>query len=48
MPQIPAKVSSLSAKATDNAGISQPISIPNWNPQGYLNNSCHRIAIQAV
>ncbi len=34
------------AKATDSAGISQSISIPNWNPQGYLNNSCHRIAIK--
>ncbi|MBK7429172.1 MAG: sulfite oxidase [Saprospiraceae bacterium] len=36
------------AKATDSAGISQPISIPNWNPQGYLNNSCHRIAIKVA
>ncbi len=36
------------AKATDTNGISQPMVIPAWNPGGYLNNSCHRIAIKVV
>jgi len=34
------------AKATDNNGISQPMILPGWNPKGYLNNACHRIAIK--
>ncbi|MCB9235836.1 MAG: sulfite oxidase [Bacteroidia bacterium] len=34
------------AKATDTKGVSQPMVIPNWNPKGYLNNACHRIAIK--
>ncbi len=33
-------------KATDSNNISQPMVIPAWNPGGYLNNSCHRIAIK--
>lgn len=36
------------AKATDGAGRSQPMVLPGWNPKGYLNNACHRIAVQAV
>jgi DMSO/TMAO reductase YedYZ molybdopterin-dependent catalytic subunit len=36
------------AKATDSKGIAQPMMIPAWNPGGYLNNSCHRIAIKVV
>jgi DMSO/TMAO reductase YedYZ molybdopterin-dependent catalytic subunit len=36
------------AKATDSNGKAQPMVLPGWNPRGYLNNSCHRIAIQAV
>ncbi len=36
------------AKATDANAISQPMVIPAWNPGGYLNNSCHRIAIKVV
>lgn len=36
------------AKATDSYSISQPMVIPAWNPGGYLNNSCHRIAIKVV
>ena len=36
------------AKATDTNAISQPMVIPAWNPGGYLNNSCHRIAIKVV
>lgn len=35
------------ARAVDKEGRSQPM-LPGWNPQGYLNNSCHRIAVQAV
>ncbi|MEB2786004.1 sulfite oxidase [Algoriphagus persicinus] len=34
------------AKATDNQGTSQPMVIPGWNPKGYLNNACHRIAVK--
>lgn len=32
------------ARATDDAGISQPFAI-DWNPKGYLNNTFHRIAV---
>ena len=35
------------ARATDEAGVSQPMLVPGWNPKGYLNNACHRIAVQA-
>lgn len=34
------------AKATDETGRSQPMVVPGWNPQGYLNNACHRIAVK--
>ena len=34
------------ARATDNDGLSQPMLVPGWNPKGYLNNACHRIAVQ--
>ncbi|WP_200974303.1 sulfite oxidase [Echinicola sp. 20G] len=34
------------AKATDANGVSQPMVVPGWNPKGYLNNACHRIAIK--
>ena len=34
------------ARATDSKGISQPMVLPGWNPKGYLNNACHRIAIK--
>jgi DMSO/TMAO reductase YedYZ molybdopterin-dependent catalytic subunit len=34
------------AKATDSRGVSQPMLLPGWNPKGYLNNACHRIAIK--
>ena len=33
-------------QATDSAGVSQPMVIPGWNPKGYLNNACHRIAVK--
>ncbi|KEA64776.1 putative molybdenum containing oxidoreductase [Marinobacterium lacunae] len=36
------------AKATDAQGRSQPMVVPGWNPKGYLNNACHRIAVQIV
>ena len=36
------------AKATDENGVSQPMILPGWNPKGYLNNACHRVAVQAV
>ena len=34
------------ARATDSEGSTQPIILPGWNPKGYLNNACHRIAIK--
>jgi DMSO/TMAO reductase YedYZ molybdopterin-dependent catalytic subunit len=34
------------AKATDTQGTAQPMVLPGWNPKGYLNNACHRIAIK--
>ena len=36
------------ARAVDSQGRSQPMVLPGWNPKGYLNNACHRIAIQVV
>jgi len=36
------------AKATDSKGKSQPMVIPAWNPKGYINNACHRIAVKVV
>jgi DMSO/TMAO reductase YedYZ molybdopterin-dependent catalytic subunit len=36
------------ARAVDEKGVSQPMLVPGWNPQGYLNNACHRIAVQVV
>jgi DMSO/TMAO reductase YedYZ molybdopterin-dependent catalytic subunit len=36
------------ARATDTNGVSQPMVIPAWNPGGYLNNACHRIAVKVV
>ncbi|MFT4986905.1 MAG: sulfite oxidase [Flavobacteriales bacterium] len=34
------------ARATDSNNFSQPMVLPGWNPKGYLNNACHRIAIK--
>jgi DMSO/TMAO reductase YedYZ molybdopterin-dependent catalytic subunit len=34
------------ARATDVKGRAQPMVLPGWNPKGYLNNACHRIAIK--
>ena len=36
------------ARAIDSSGRSQPMVVPGWNPKGYLNNSCHRIAVYVV
>ncbi|MDJ0939882.1 MAG: sulfite oxidase [Woeseiaceae bacterium] len=36
------------ARATDDAGVAQPMVLPGWNPKGYLNNACHRIAVQVA
>ncbi|MDG2107450.1 MAG: sulfite oxidase [Woeseiaceae bacterium] len=32
-------------RATDDIGRAQPMLLPGWNPRGYLNNACHRIAV---
>jgi len=34
------------ARATDTNGVAQPMVLPGWNPKGYLNNACHRIAVK--
>ena len=34
------------ACAEDEQGYSQPVVLPGWNPRGYLNNACHRIAVE--
>ena len=36
------------ARAVDDEGVSQPVVLPAWNPRGYLNNACHRIALEVV
>jgi sulfite oxidase len=36
------------AMATDSEGKSQPMLSPGWNPKGYLNNACHRIAVKVI
>ncbi|WP_343487145.1 sulfite oxidase [Allomuricauda sp. d1] len=36
------------ARATDSRRKSQPMVLPGWNPKGYLNNACHRIAVKVV
>lgn len=35
-------------KAMDMEGRAQPMVVPGWNPRGYLNNACHRVAVQVV
>lgn len=34
------------ARAVDSAGVSQPMVTPGWNPNGLMNNSCHKIGIR--
>lgn len=36
------------ARATDTSGATQPMLLPGWNPRGYLNNACHRIAVKVL
>lgn len=36
------------ARAEDQNGKMQPMILPGWNPKGYLNNACHRIAVQVL
>ncbi|WP_119459110.1 sulfite oxidase [Rhodospirillaceae bacterium SYSU D60014] len=36
------------ARATDKDGKMQPPVVPGWNPRGYGNNMCHRIAVFAA
>lgn len=36
------------ARAVDEKGDSQPMVLPGWNPRGYLNNACHRIAVRVI
>ncbi|MEM8566906.1 MAG: sulfite oxidase [Bacteroidota bacterium] len=36
------------ARASDDVGKMQPMVVPGWNPKGYLNNACHRIAVKSV
>ncbi|MEB8329215.1 sulfite oxidase [Flavobacteriaceae bacterium KMM 6897] len=36
------------AKAIDSNGYAQPMLVPGWNPKGYLNNACHRIAVKVI
>ncbi len=33
-------------RAVDEKGVSQPMLAPAWNPGGYLNNACERIAVK--
>lgn len=34
------------ARASDSNNVTQPMLLPGWNPKGYLNNACHRIAVK--
>lgn len=36
------------ARAEDDLGRTQPMVLPGWNPRGYLNNACHRIAVMVT
>lgn len=36
------------SRATDSQGTAQPMLIPGWNPKGYLNNACQRIAVKVT
>ena len=36
------------ARATDTQNTAQPMLLPGWNPKGYLNNACHRIAVKII
>ena len=36
------------ARASDDRGKTRPMVLPGWNPKGYLNNACHRIAVNVA
>lgn len=36
------------ARAEDELARTQPMLVPGWNPKGYLNNACHRIAVNVA
>jgi DMSO/TMAO reductase YedYZ molybdopterin-dependent catalytic subunit len=36
------------SRAVDDAGRAQPMVVPGWNPGGYLNNACHRLAVRVT
>jgi DMSO/TMAO reductase YedYZ molybdopterin-dependent catalytic subunit len=36
------------SRAIDENNVAQPMLVPGWNPKGYLNNRCHRIAVNVV
>jgi DMSO/TMAO reductase YedYZ molybdopterin-dependent catalytic subunit len=36
------------ARAVDDQARSQPMVLPGWNPRGYLNNACHRVAVMVT
>ena len=36
------------ARAEDENRVAQPMVLPGWNPRGYLNNACHRIAVSVA
>ncbi|MDE6958382.1 MAG: molybdopterin containing oxidoreductase, partial [Helicobacter apodemus] len=36
------------ARAVDSEGKSQPMVLAQWNPNGYLNNACHRVNVMGV
>ncbi|MBX2078504.1 sulfite oxidase [Campylobacter peloridis] len=36
------------ARAIDNKGNSQPMVLAQWNPNGYINNACHRVNVFGV
>lgn len=36
------------ARAVDNKGQSQPMVLAQWNPNGYINNACHRVNVTGV
>ncbi len=36
------------ARAIDTDDQTQPMILPGWNPKGYLNNACHRIAVKVA
>jgi len=36
------------ARAVDSNGNAQPMLLPGWNPRGYLNNACHRVAVRVM